>query len=163
MMGKYQTDPACAVWSKTGKNSGVPTRSVNACRIGPLVCPVLTPHHCPAGSGSGEPSRIQFLSSFAPIPAFHGQAVDTVEWHVRSIRPIVLELTLLSSKVTVLLWPKQLGTMQATVFFTATGATFFSMFGIVTAAIAFAWTVTLSNSVPKILAQNPGAGVVGTT
>jgi hypothetical protein len=68
------------------------------------------------------------------------------ELQARLIRPIVLVLTWLSLKLTVTVWPKQVGfvTAHAAVFFTAIGATFFMFSGTVTCARACARAVALS-------------------
>ena len=91
--------------SKTGKNSGVPILSVSPCLTGPTVSPVLTPYHWLAGRASTYPFSIQSFSWLPPMPADEPQAVETVEWQLRLISPIVLEDTLLSSKLKVTLWP----------------------------------------------------------
>ena len=67
--------------------------------------PVLTPYHWLAGRASTYPFSIQSFSWLPPMPADEPQAVETVEWQVRLISPIVLEDTLLSSKLKVTLRP----------------------------------------------------------
>src|SRR5215831_1438096 len=145
MMWKYQTEPMFEVVSNTGKKSGTPSLASKPCLIGPTFCPVLTPYHWLDGSSSGSPLMIQFFRSCAPTLLLLAQAGNDVAWHVRLIRPIVLEATALSSKLTVFDVLKQLGTMHATVFFTATGATFLKFCGTVTAAVARALSLRSPN------------------
>jgi hypothetical protein len=97
--------PVVVTWSKTGKKSGTPTRSVKPCLTGPTVSPVLIAYHWFAGSAGPKPFSIQSLSVLPPMPAVEPQAVVDVEWHVRSMRPIVLEATWLSSKTSVIVCP----------------------------------------------------------
>src|SRR5262249_29822721 len=110
---------------------------------------------------------IQLFRSCAPTLSLFAQAGNDGSWHVRLMRPIVLDATALSSKLTVFVVPKQLGTVHATVFFTATGATFLKLVGTVTAAVARAFAFRSPNVAPRSAAKNlpkvPGADWLVTT
>ena len=89
------------------------------------------------------------------MPADEPQAVEAVEWQLRLISPIVLEDTLLSSKLRSPSgrsrpesWPRTRPSLL-----TAIGATFFSIRGNEDSGPACAVIVTLLNAAPKIFAR----------
>src|SRR6266511_3657589 len=145
--------------SKTGKKSSwrfAPAAS-SASRTGPIFSPETAAYHLFTSRKSGYPFWIQFVGSLAPVELeLHDVAVAPSQ--ESEIRPNLLEVRLLSSKFRLFVWPKHSGAagVQAAVFLTATGATFFIRAGTPTRARACAWTVT--DEIPSTRENMPGAG-----